>query len=63
MKYWPKLLGFSLQANYTDRAAAACRRRYCQLLRIKGAAWSAQRILTAVNLGFLDPGNTDSVAK
>jgi hypothetical protein len=25
-------------------------------LRIDGAAWSAQRISTAVNLGFLDPG-------
>jgi hypothetical protein len=26
----------------------------CQPLRVKGVAWSAQRIPTAVNLGFLD---------
>jgi hypothetical protein len=26
----------------------------CQLLRIEGVAWSAQRIPTAVSLGFLD---------
>jgi hypothetical protein len=45
---------FSLQANYTDRATAACRRSQCQLLRIEGVAWSAQRIPTAVILGFLD---------
>jgi hypothetical protein len=38
-----------------DRATAACRRSQCQLLRIEGVAWSAQRIPTAVNLGFLDP--------
>jgi hypothetical protein len=48
MKY-----GRSPQANYTDRATAACRRIYCQPLRVEGVAWSAQRILTAVNLGFL----------
>jgi hypothetical protein len=36
----------SPQANYTDRVIAAC--------RIEGVTWSAQRILTAVNLGFLD---------
>jgi hypothetical protein len=47
-------VAFSPQANYNDRATAACRRSYCQLLRIDGVAWSAQRILTAVNLGFLD---------
>jgi hypothetical protein len=50
-----KLHGFSPQANYTDRATATCRRSWCQLLRIEGVAWSAQRIPTAVNLGFLDP--------
>jgi hypothetical protein len=49
-----KLCGLSLQANYTDRVAAACQRSYCQLLRVEGVAWSAQRIPTAVNLGFLD---------
>jgi hypothetical protein len=36
-----KLHGLSPRANYTDRATAACRRSYCQLLRIKGATWSA----------------------
>jgi hypothetical protein len=40
--------------NYTDRATAAYRRSLCQLLRFVGAAWSAQQIPTAVNLGFLD---------
>jgi hypothetical protein len=47
-------VAFSPQANYTDRATAACRRSYCQLLRIDGVAWSAQLIPTAVNFGFLD---------
>jgi hypothetical protein len=42
------------QGNYTDRATAACRRSQCQPLRVEGVAWSAQRIPTAVNLGFLD---------
>jgi hypothetical protein len=36
-----KLHGLSQRANYTDRATAACRRSDCQLLRIKGATWSA----------------------
>jgi hypothetical protein len=36
-----KLHGLSPQANYTDRATAACRRSDCQLLRIEGATWSA----------------------
>jgi hypothetical protein len=36
-----KLNGLSPQANYTDRATAACRRSDCQLLRIEGATWSA----------------------
>jgi hypothetical protein len=43
-----KLHGLSPRANYTDRATAACRRSDCQLLRIKGATWSARRIPTAV---------------
>jgi hypothetical protein len=38
---------FSPQANYTDRATAACRRSLCQLLRMEGITWSAQRIHTA----------------
>jgi hypothetical protein len=33
--------GLSPRANYTDRATAASRRSGCQLLRIKGATWSA----------------------
>jgi hypothetical protein len=41
-------VAFSPQTNYTDRATAACRRSYCQLLRIEGVAWSAQRIPMAV---------------
>jgi hypothetical protein len=49
-----KLRGLSPQANCADRATVACRRSKCQFLRVEGVAWSAQRILTAVNLGFLD---------
>jgi hypothetical protein len=36
-----KLHGLSPRANYTDRATAASWRSGCQLLRIKGATWSA----------------------
>jgi hypothetical protein len=36
-----KLHGLSPRAKYTDRVTAACRRNDCQLLRIKGATWSA----------------------
>jgi hypothetical protein len=47
--WWPvdnKLHGFSPRANYTDRATVACRRRYCQLLRIEGCCIvSAESIL------------------
>jgi hypothetical protein len=43
-----KLRGLSPQANYTDRATAACRRSSCQLLRTEGVVWSAQRIPTAI---------------
>jgi hypothetical protein len=35
------LRGLSQQANYTDLETTACRRSYCQLLRIEGATWSA----------------------
>jgi hypothetical protein len=45
-------VAFSPQANYTDRATAACRRSYSQLLQIEGVAWSAQRIPAAVNSVF-----------
>jgi hypothetical protein len=48
-----KLRGLSPQANYTDRATAAVGEE-CRLLRVEGVTWSAQRIPTAVNLGFLD---------
>jgi hypothetical protein len=47
-------MAFNPQTNYTDRATATCRRSQCELLRIEGVAWSAQRIPTAVNLSFLD---------
>jgi hypothetical protein len=36
-----KLRGLSPRTNYTDRETAACRRSYCQSLRIEGATWSA----------------------
>jgi hypothetical protein len=49
-----KLCGRSRQANYTDRVTVACRRSQCQPLRVEGVTQSAQRIPTAVNLGFLD---------
>jgi hypothetical protein len=40
------------QANYTDRATAACRRSLCQLLRIEGATWSPWQIPTTVFSDF-----------
>jgi hypothetical protein len=49
-----ELRGLSPQASYTERATAACRRSYCQLLRVEDVAWLAQQIPTAINLGFLD---------
>jgi hypothetical protein len=49
-----KLHGLSPQANYTDRATAACRRSDYQLVRIEGATLSAWWIPPAVFLGFLD---------
>jgi hypothetical protein len=44
----------SPQTNYTNRETGACRRSYCQLLRIEGVTWSAQQIPTAVNLGVIE---------
>jgi hypothetical protein len=35
-----KLRGLSPRANYANQAAAACRRSYCQLLRIEGLSRS-----------------------
>jgi hypothetical protein len=49
-----------LVGKVTARSTAACRRSYCQLLRIEGVAWSAQRISTAFNLGFLYPAVTNT---
>jgi hypothetical protein len=46
--YKKKLRGLNPQANYSARATAACRWSLCQLWRIEGLAWSAQRIITAV---------------
>jgi hypothetical protein len=48
IRHWTKLRGLSPRANYTDRVTAACRRSKCQLLRLAGVAWSAQRIPMAV---------------
>jgi hypothetical protein len=48
-----KLRGLSPQANYyrpSDRRLTA---KLVPPLRVEGVAWSAQRIPTAVNLGFL----------
>jgi hypothetical protein len=39
-----KLRGLSPRMNYIDWATAACRRSYCQLLRVEGTTWSAWRI-------------------
>jgi hypothetical protein len=36
--YNMKFRGLSLRANYTDRATAACRRSWCQRLRIDGVS-------------------------
>jgi hypothetical protein len=50
-----KSRGFGLRANHTDRATAACLAKLVPTFwRIEGVAWSAQRIPTVVNLGFLD---------
>jgi hypothetical protein len=38
--------GMSPRANCTDRATAACRRSYCQLLQIDGAACSVRQVPT-----------------
>jgi hypothetical protein len=56
-----ELRDFSPQENYTVRATAACRRSECQLLWTEGVVWVAQRIPTAVNLGFLDRSRYFSV--
>jgi hypothetical protein len=46
-----KLRGLSPLGNYTDRATVACRRRWCQFLRIEGATWLTWRIPTVVRTG------------
>jgi hypothetical protein len=46
LKLNTKLRGLSDRANYADRLTSACGRM--PLLRIEGAVWSAQHILTAV---------------
>jgi hypothetical protein len=43
-----KLRGLGPRASSADRVAAACRRKWCQLLRMEGAAWSAWRVAAAV---------------
>jgi hypothetical protein len=49
-----ELVCLSPLANYTYRGTAACRRSYCQLMRIEGVIWSAQRDPHGRNLGSLD---------
>jgi hypothetical protein len=49
-----ELRGLSPRGNYTDQATAACRRSYCQLLRIEGATLSAWRILYGRIANYLD---------
>jgi hypothetical protein len=48
------LRGPSLRANATYRAIAACRRNYCQLLRIRGRHVVTMMYPLGLNLGFLD---------
>jgi hypothetical protein len=48
-----KLRGLSPQAKYTDRATAACRRSYCQPLRIEDASVSVTDLYGRI-FGFLD---------
>jgi hypothetical protein len=48
-----KLRGLSPEANYTDRATAAVG-EVVPTFADGGVTWLAQRIPTAVNLGFLD---------
>jgi hypothetical protein len=47
------LRGLSPLASSTNRVTAACRRSYCQLMRLEGFEWSAQRIPPAVFSDFL----------
>jgi hypothetical protein len=49
-----KLHGLSPQANYTDRATAACRGSNCQLLRIQGSHVVSVTDPYGRILGFLD---------
>jgi hypothetical protein len=58
--YKKKLSGLSPQANYTNRATAACQRSWCQLLQIGGATWSAWRIPTVKISVFLTGASTFS---
>jgi hypothetical protein len=49
-----KLHGLSPQANYTDRATAACRRSDCQLFADRGCHMVSVTDLYGRILGFLD---------
>jgi hypothetical protein len=55
MEKWKLLILWGLEIELYPSSDPACRRSYCPLLRIEGVAWSAQRILKAVNFGFIDP--------
>jgi hypothetical protein len=48
------LRDLSPRANYTDLAIVACKRSWCQLLRIEGCRLDSAADLQGRNLGFLD---------
>jgi hypothetical protein len=57
LKYHPltnKLRGLSPQVNYTERATAACRRSWCQLLRVEACHVVSVTDSYGRILGFLD---------
>jgi hypothetical protein len=58
--YTPWLRSASELHRPSDRRMSA---KLVQLLQIDGDAWSAQRIPTAVNLGFLDPTRREQFEK
>jgi hypothetical protein len=50
-----KLRGLSPRAKYSDRATAACRRSYYQLLRIEGAQYFSENLVSSE----IEPGPLD----
>jgi hypothetical protein len=47
-------VAFTPQADYTDREKPFVGEVSANVCRYRGVAWSAQRVTTAINLGFLD---------